>query len=171
MSNPPMGERTALYRLFNADDELLYVGITWQPLSARMGEHAAEQPWWREIDHATAIWYPTRQEADQAETKAIQAEHPKYNVKKKNRIKVTPAQARAQRARFHCDLSDEAVQKLVERDRMTDIYEMELATGGVVYKGDQVIIKRGSFRELMGFPPPHPHLPEGTHPIEKAWAS
>lgn len=75
-------QRTALYRLFNAADDLLYIGITWQRLADRMTDHAGEQRWWHEVHHATALWYETREDADQAETEAIKAERPKYNIAK-----------------------------------------------------------------------------------------
>ena len=77
-----LSERTAVYRLFSAQGELLYIGMTWQHLPSRMNGHTNAQPWWQEVDHATAIWYETWEEADRAETEAIRAERPKYNIAK-----------------------------------------------------------------------------------------
>ena len=74
--------RTALYWLYDAQNVLLYIGITWQILPDRMKGHAGEQYWWQEVNHATAIWYETRDEAERAETRAIKAERPKYNKSK-----------------------------------------------------------------------------------------
>lgn len=75
----PANERTALYRLFDADDVLLYVGIS-KHFGRRWQEHESSQPWWHEVDHQTVHWYPTREAAAAAEVEAIKAENPKYNI-------------------------------------------------------------------------------------------
>ena len=83
-----MSDRTAVYRLFAADDTLLYVGIS-RRFGNRWHQHAQVQPWWPEVHHQTITWYDTRQEADDAETAAIAAERPVHNVAKAQRT-VTP---------------------------------------------------------------------------------
>ena len=72
-------ERTALYRLFAADDTLLYVGIS-RSFGVRWEQHAAIQPWWPEVHRQTVEWFPSREDAAEAEIAAIQAEHPRFNV-------------------------------------------------------------------------------------------
>ena len=84
---------TALYRLYAHDGELLYVGITEAP-ARRMAHHADTQPWWPEVVRKTMVWYPTRSEADEAETATIDSEKPKYNLKK-NVNRSTARRARA----------------------------------------------------------------------------
>lgn len=69
---------TALYRLFNAEGGLLYVGIG--DLKARLTAHAREKPWWPEVARKTVEWHPSRSEAEIAELLAIRTEHPLYNV-------------------------------------------------------------------------------------------
>lgn len=71
---------TALYRLFDAEDVLLYVGITTTP-GVRMGQHADTKPWWPEVAKKTMTWYSSRREACNAEATAIDAEKPKHNQK------------------------------------------------------------------------------------------
>jgi hypothetical protein len=71
---------TALYRLYDVDGVLLYVGVTFQP-TVRMSRHAATQPWWPEVTRKTMTWYSDRFEACDAEEIAIRDEHPRYNVK------------------------------------------------------------------------------------------
>ncbi|MFE8011487.1 GIY-YIG nuclease family protein [Streptomyces antibioticus] len=71
--------RTALYRLFDADDELLYVGISKDP-AARWKQHQSRTPWWRDVAMRTVEWYDDRPAAEAAERKAIQTESPRYNV-------------------------------------------------------------------------------------------
>lgn len=72
-------EQTALYRFFNAGDELLYVGITGDPRS-RWAQHAAEKSWWPDVARHTVQWLPSREEAEAAELAAIQGEGPLHNV-------------------------------------------------------------------------------------------
>jgi DNA-binding transcriptional regulator YhcF (GntR family)/predicted GIY-YIG superfamily endonuclease len=71
-------QRTALYRLYDADDRLLYVGITSNP-NERFGHHAATKAWWPEVARRDIEWRDTRPEAEAAEIEAIRAEAPLYN--------------------------------------------------------------------------------------------
>ena len=77
----PKVDRTALYRLYSAQDELLYVGISGR-IDRRMDGHAISQPWWGDVARAEATWHDTREAADTAETAAILAEGPRYNIAK-----------------------------------------------------------------------------------------
>ncbi|MFJ9847523.1 GIY-YIG nuclease family protein [Kitasatospora sp. NPDC101155] len=72
---------TALYRLYDRGGELLYIGITTHPVP-RFREHAAEMPWWPEVDEdATAVeWLDCGLSyAAEAEAAAIRDELPLYN--------------------------------------------------------------------------------------------
>jgi len=69
----------ALYRFFDADNELLYVGITINP-SARFAKHRAVAAWWSAADHKTITWFDTREDAVKAELAAIRSESPRYNL-------------------------------------------------------------------------------------------
>jgi len=71
----------ALYRIFRANGDLLYIGIS-KHIFSRLQEHSISQHWTNEIDfQKTKIqWFSSRQEAEQAEKKAIQMEKPLYNV-------------------------------------------------------------------------------------------
>ena len=71
--------RTALYRFFDRDDALLYIGITVNP-KARDYQHAAKSPWWPQAARKEVCWYPTWVEADAAEGTAIRSEQPRYNI-------------------------------------------------------------------------------------------
>lgn len=76
----PAPERTAVYRIRGEGGELLYIGMT-RSLRTRWNGHADNQPWWDELRSMTVDWYPSREEADDAERAAIEAEKPKYNKK------------------------------------------------------------------------------------------
>lgn len=70
-----------LYRFFNKNNELLYIGITSNALN-RISGHASDKPWFSEVTHATFEHFFSRAAVDAAETRAIRAEFPKYNKAK-----------------------------------------------------------------------------------------
>jgi predicted GIY-YIG superfamily endonuclease len=70
---------TALYRFYAADGSLLYVGVT-NNMKARLGQHAADKPWWPQVARKTVGWHATRAEALAAESAAIKTEHPAHNI-------------------------------------------------------------------------------------------
>lgn len=76
-----MTDTHILYRCFDSDGGLLYIGITGDP-GNRFAVHECVTPWWLDVaridqdgDHAS------RSELEEAERAAIRAEHPFYNVK------------------------------------------------------------------------------------------
>lgn len=69
----------ALYRFYNGNGALLYIGIALQPF-ARMGQHRREKSWWGEVATVTIEHYVSRPKAMAAERAAIKAEKPRYNV-------------------------------------------------------------------------------------------
>lgn len=70
--------RTALYRLFGREDDLLYIGIANDP-DGRWLKHSQEKHWWPEVSRKTVEWFPKRIEAARSEEAAIPAERPRYN--------------------------------------------------------------------------------------------
>lgn len=74
-----LSARTALYRLYDQDDRLLYVGISNEP-ERRLLAHRADKEWWPEVESTQLDWFDSRLEAARAETKAIADEGPAYNV-------------------------------------------------------------------------------------------
>ena len=77
---------TTLYRAFNKNNELLYVGISGS-LMTRMNSHKRTKSWFKEMSCLTTEHYDTREEALTAESKAIKEENPKYNIQGKYRNK------------------------------------------------------------------------------------
>jgi predicted GIY-YIG superfamily endonuclease len=70
---------TALYRLYDAEGVLLYIGISGD-LKARFARHAARKPWWPQVARKTVEWHLTRTGAAKTEDAAIKAERPKHNI-------------------------------------------------------------------------------------------
>lgn len=75
----PSSERTAVYRFFNGDGTLIYVGVT-NDIPTRWRHHAKNKPWWPEVVEQRATWYPTREAALAVEDQVIVAESPTYNI-------------------------------------------------------------------------------------------
>lgn len=77
---PPIDftRRTALYRLFDASDVLLYVGVAFAP-EARCNVHRSDKAWWPQVARRTVEWHDTRLLALAAEDRAIEIEHPVHN--------------------------------------------------------------------------------------------
>lgn len=68
----------ALYRHFDADGALLYVGITNDP-RRRLKQHKRTARWSEQIASVTVKWLADRDEAIAAERKAIAEERPLFN--------------------------------------------------------------------------------------------
>ena len=68
-----------LYRFFDAEDNLLYIGIT-MAFRERWSQHRRDKEWIDEITTIRLEQYETREELLQAEENAIRQEQPRYNV-------------------------------------------------------------------------------------------
>lgn len=73
-------KKQLLYRYYNKDDELLYVGVT-ADNTKRESQHRRDSFWFGEIAFARYEYFDTREEVLEAEAKAIASEQPKHNVK------------------------------------------------------------------------------------------
>lgn len=71
--------KTALYRYFNSDDALLYVGIS-SRLTDRVKRHSIGSDFFSQSVRMTIEWFDTRDEAIDAEIIAIKSEEPIFNV-------------------------------------------------------------------------------------------
>jgi predicted GIY-YIG superfamily endonuclease len=74
-----MTEPTAVYRFYDKQGALLYVGATRGP-QARWRQHASKRAWWPDVARKTIRWYQAKDAALAAEKEAIRAECPRYNV-------------------------------------------------------------------------------------------
>lgn len=70
---------TDLYRYFDADGRLLYVGISFSAV-ARAAQHRQDKTWWTEFTRMEVERFSTRRAALDAELAAIRNENPVHNV-------------------------------------------------------------------------------------------
>jgi len=70
---------TDLYRYYDADDRLLYIGVS-KCAVARAMKHQYDAAWWASFAYMTREVYPTRAAALRAEKAAIKAERPIHNI-------------------------------------------------------------------------------------------
>ncbi|WP_413808168.1 GIY-YIG nuclease family protein [Streptomyces sp. OE57] len=68
-----------MYRLYNSAGELLYIGISKDPLH-RWAQGHRHTSWWREVASFTWDWYPTRQAARKVEQAALAADAALCNI-------------------------------------------------------------------------------------------
>jgi hypothetical protein len=69
--------QAAVYRLWDAEDNLLYIGSAYDP-EQRCKEHR-KKSWWPEVARRTEEWFGHRGTAYREELKAIGVEKSKYN--------------------------------------------------------------------------------------------
>ncbi len=78
-------EETTLYRHYDVDNNLLYVGISlsWQK---RLKEHKVSS-WYKKISNVTLEHHESREKAMYYEREAIKKEKPLYNIQNNNTLK------------------------------------------------------------------------------------
>lgn len=80
----------AVYRLFGADGELLYIGKSTRPMD-RLREHGSDARFARDIVSVTVEYFDDRETMDAAERAAIRAEKPRHNVTYNANVEVKKA--------------------------------------------------------------------------------
>lgn len=70
--------RTDLYRHFDKEGRLLYVGISFRAI-VRQAAHSNASPWWNDVATITVDRFPSRRSASAAEKRAVEEEKPLYN--------------------------------------------------------------------------------------------
>lgn len=72
-------DETAVYRLYDADGRLLYVGMGRNPMG-RWASHADQHAWWTDVARFEVTWYPTRREAAAEERRALREDDTVHNI-------------------------------------------------------------------------------------------
>lgn len=69
-----------LYRFYDADDTLLYVGLSINP-GKRFERHKADKEWWTEVARIDMEQFPDIDALRTGERTAIQSERPRHNIR------------------------------------------------------------------------------------------
>jgi len=77
---------TELYRHFDSDNALLYVGISLSTFT-RLSQHKDHSQWFKKVSRVTIQHFPTREEAIAAEKAAIKTEAPMFNIAHKKTMR------------------------------------------------------------------------------------
>lgn len=88
----------AVYRHFDKDGKLLYVGKSLSPFGARLNGHRVSSFWFEEIAVVTIQHFSTDLEASVAEKEAIKRERPLYNKHHNEPIPKSPMLVNGMRA-------------------------------------------------------------------------
>jgi excinuclease UvrABC nuclease subunit len=70
---------TAVYRIYDGEGSLLYVGMGRNPMN-RWSSHSEQHPWWQRAATFRVEWFETRKAAAQEEMRAIRGENPECNI-------------------------------------------------------------------------------------------
>jgi hypothetical protein len=76
---PEPTERTALYRYFDVNRDLLYVGISVDPDERWKQHRYSSRTWPALVSYRTDQWIDSRWEAEEAEIETIKIEKPRFN--------------------------------------------------------------------------------------------
>jgi predicted GIY-YIG superfamily endonuclease len=118
---PEYHGRCSLYRLYDADDRLLYVGIGANP-KKRWNGHKADKIWWSEVTRKTVTWFDSRAEARAVETEAIRTEKPMFDQSQR---------------RDHQFYEEASAYEQAVRDRAAQKIEDDIRAG--VYRPNEVL--------------------------------
>ena len=80
---------TVLYRAFNAEGDVIYIGIS-SRITQRTRAHDLGSHWFDDVVRIELEHHPTREEALAAEATAIGTEKPRHNVCHQRPSKVAP---------------------------------------------------------------------------------
>lgn len=78
-SDVEQGKTNALYRHYDKDRNLLYIGIS-HVVFSRLKQHMRDSQWRNEIAHIEITYLKNGEDPEQVEIAAIVAEHPKWNI-------------------------------------------------------------------------------------------
>ncbi|HJV75458.1 MAG TPA: GIY-YIG nuclease family protein [Noviherbaspirillum sp.] len=116
--------KTALYRHFDKDGILLYVGISLSALT-RLGQHRENAHWFNSISDVKMEFFDSRQEAIAAEKAAIKSERPRHNI-------------------IHAeDIPQATVMNAALRERLLKILEQRIIHINPAYKLDDAALALG----------------------------
>lgn len=95
--DPYAPDTVAVYRLYDLDHDLIYVGSSSNP-KTRFVQHAQHHAWWEDVASWVVEWFPDRDAAREEEAHLIRTGSPLYNV----HTSLRPGRARRRRRPGGC---------------------------------------------------------------------
>lgn len=120
MSAEGRHETTELYRHFDSDGRLLYVGVSLSTLR-RLTQHRDKSAWFQSIQRVTVERFPSRAAAFEAERRAIATERPLHNVAGTAPRQRTVSKYESERAIVERLVSLRPIYKIVDVAALLDI--------------------------------------------------
>jgi hypothetical protein len=117
-------DRTAVYRFYDRDGNLLYLGMTFD-IDQRFNHHRYTQGWWLEVARKEVTWYDTRREARDIEVAATLTEKPRYDR--------APLAGRTARTSYFAKSTDQRKEKEVQAARNAMLRDLN---AGIYGEGD-----------------------------------
>jgi len=136
----PVIERGCLYRFFDVEDVLLYVGIT-RDLSARFASHRRRAAWWLDAVRIEVAFYESMAAAEAAEAVAIITERPLHNA-----AQPTPARVCTLHERAGVSADSGVLRATAEAERLRHVVD-EQGIGLAKMQGN-VDAARGAYRTM-----------------------
>jgi predicted GIY-YIG superfamily endonuclease len=136
-----VAEMHAVYRMFDKNRGLLYVGRT-SAAGQRFGDHSIKR-WFALVANIELEWHPTLAAAEEAEARAIASEKPRYNIRGvtaqpmpiRRAARTTRSRSAARAAAVHVSIAQSEIPSgtRITIDRLlaagTTISEVAAATG------------------------------------------
>lgn len=131
MSDQP----TSLYRFYDAEDRLLYVGIT-NHLMRRTTRHAADKPWFSAVARSEVDHYPTRAAALAREAELIRELQPVHNIQGRGRLKPYPEERTMSPDKGRADRLTVAVEAKLDPHRLVgSFFHSKTDEGKIQWQG------------------------------------
>lgn len=137
---------TALYRLYDADGTLLYIGISHQP-EVRFEQHADRKEWWPLVARREIQWFDDRPTAASAEAAAIRTEDPEHNG--------TYSPRRSRKTVRHVVAADgvEEISLSLARPKLTRLVRTAEAGGTVAFlhhgRREALLVSVNEYRQIL----------------------
>jgi len=162
-----------LYRHFDKDGILLYVGISLSALN-RLGQHKDHSHWFDTISRVEIENFNTREEALVAESLAIFNEKPTHNIKQPRRTQIMEDIARQNKAQYVIERSQMSREELtgrVVRFNMLYTYQEAGAALGIGSYAVRVLVENKKLGSITLPPRKEGLSPHGTPFKEKRMVS
>lgn len=146
----------AVYRLYDAEGALLYIGSSDNP-EKRFARHRATQSWWPQVSRREVTWHPWRA-AWGVEAAAIWEERPKHNVMSTQEYSAKASarqRANAETQRVKCRVAYRAnkLRDAVARELEADGVNADLAVAAGMMAERAYKEASGAFPKGVDYPP------------------